>query len=294
MTRCNWNLHTSGDRLKPRKRSRLRIQFGKTFYTFRRWLHWQLHARSYAGSVEPEPLPCKITGHATPFQRKLKDVQPWMLENKVVNLTLASRKISGLVINPGEVFSFWRSVGRPSRSKGYRDGMVLFYGQIQTGIGGGLCQLSNLLFWMFLHSPLTVTQRYRHSFDVSPDDNRTQPFGTGATCVYNYIDLQCINSTPHPVQIMLTMTDTHLEGSLHSNIAQTCKYSVYEKEHCIRRQSWGGYTRHNLIYRKQFRNGQCTADEYLFRNDAIMMYQPFLDHQGGSPRSATEMQTVNA
>ncbi len=295
MIRGNQNQYMSGDKLKPKKRSRLRIQLGKNYYTFRRWFHWQLHADSYARVIEPDPLPYKITGHATPFFRKLKDAQPWMLQNKIVNLSLARRRISGLVINPGETFSFWKSVGRPSRAKGYKDGMVLFYGQIETGPGGGLCQLSNLLFWLFLHSPLTVTQRYRHSFDVSPDDNRTQPFGTGATCVYNYIDLQCINKTPHPVQIMLTMTDTHLEGTLHSTIPSTCKYLVYEKEHCIRQQAWGGYTRHNRIYRKQFRDEQCIADEYLFANDAIMMYQPFLDHlTSGSPPCGAEMQMVNA
>ena len=68
--------------------------------------------------------------------------------------------------------------------------MVLHYGSFQTGIGGGLCQLSNLIYWMTLHTPLTVTERYRHSFDVFPDSRRTQPFGSGATCSYNYLDLQ--------------------------------------------------------------------------------------------------------
>ena len=57
--------------------------------------------------------------------------------------------------------------------------MVLFLGQIGGDIGGGLCQLSNLIFWMTLHTPLTVTERYRHSHDVFPDANRTQPFGSG-------------------------------------------------------------------------------------------------------------------
>ena len=45
--------------------------------------------------------------------------------------------------------------------------------------GGGLCQLSNLIYWMTLHTPLTITERYRHSYDVFPDSNRTQPFGSG-------------------------------------------------------------------------------------------------------------------
>lgn len=50
---------------------------------------------------------------------------------------------------------------------------MLFLGRIGSDVGGGLCQLSNLIFWMTFHTPLTVTERYRHSHDVFPDANRT-------------------------------------------------------------------------------------------------------------------------
>ena len=144
--------------------------------------------------------------------RQLKDVDMWYQRNKVINLKQAIKRLSGITIHPGEIFSYWKLIGKPTKKKGYVDGMVLFYGTFTRGVGGGLCQLSNLIYWATLHTPLTVTERHRHSFDVFPDSSRTQPFGSGATCSYNYLDLQIKNETNQPYQLFLTVTDTHLVG----------------------------------------------------------------------------------
>jgi vancomycin resistance protein VanW len=130
----------------------------------------------------------------------------------VVNLRLAVARMDGLVLAPGETFSYWRLIGKPSRRKGYREGMVLYLGRIGSDIGGGLCQLSNLIFWMTLHTPLTVVERYRHSHDVFPDADRTQPFGSGATCAYPHRDLMIRNDTDQPFQLCLQVGETCLEG----------------------------------------------------------------------------------
>ena len=50
-------------------------------------------------------------------------------------------------------------------------------GEVKTSIGGGICQLANLLYWMALHTPLEVIERHHHSFDPFPDSGRTLPFG---------------------------------------------------------------------------------------------------------------------
>lgn len=55
--------------------------------------------------------------------------------------------------------------------------------------------MTNLIYWMTLHTPLTVAKRWRHGFDVFPDANRTQPFGSGATCSWPILDLQIVNHT---------------------------------------------------------------------------------------------------
>ena len=110
---------------------------------------------------------------------------------------LAAARLDGLTLKPGETLSFWRAVGRPTRRRGYVEGMILRNGRVASGVGGGLCQMTNLLYWMTLHTPLTVTERWRHGYDVFPDSNRTQPFGSGATCAYPHRDLMIRNDTDH-------------------------------------------------------------------------------------------------
>ena len=78
----------------------------------------------------------------------------WLQHNKVRNLELASGRVDGILIAPGETFSFNKVVGNCTRRKGYVEGMKLSNGDAEAGVGGGICQLANLLHWMFLHAPL--------------------------------------------------------------------------------------------------------------------------------------------
>jgi vancomycin resistance protein VanW len=197
---------------RPVPRSPFRIWLGKRYYRLKRYASWYFGGRKFALRRTDERLPYVIFTHRTPLLRRLKDVDMWLQHNKVKNLQIAVRRLNGLILRPGETFSYWRLIGNPTRRKGYVEGMVLFYGQVRTGVGGGLCQLSNLIYWMTLHTPLIVTERHRHSYDVFPDADRTQPFGTGATCAYNYLDLQIYNSTPQVYQLVVELTDTHLVG----------------------------------------------------------------------------------
>ena len=198
-------------------------------------------------------------------------------ENKVKNLKLAVEKLNGTILHPGETFSYWRLIGKPSRRKGYQEGMVLFLGQIGSDVGGGLCQLSNLIFWMTLHTPLTVVERYRHSHDVFPDANRTQPFGSGATCAYPHRDLMIRNDTDQDFQLRVWVGETHLEGEWRSVVPPVVWYDIVEKNACMDQAAWGGYVRHNELYRKCYDcEGTLLGEQFLFANDAIMMYSPLL------------------
>lgn len=273
-------MHNDGH-LKPKKRSKLRLYFGKKYYTYKRYLSWQDPRYAYTRHKDLKLLPHVISSHQTPLFRKLKDVDMWLQENKVNNLRIAAKAIDGTLIYPGETFSYWKTIGKPSQKKGYKEGMVLSYGKVIHGTGGGLCQLSNLIFWTTLHSPLTVTERHRHSYDVFPDSNRSQPFGSGATCVYNYRDLQIKNDTDDLYQIRLCVTNDHLVGQIRSVKEDYFKYAIKEKNHEIKPTLWGQYIRHNEIYREIYDlEGTLVKREDLFANDALMMYDPLLE----SPR----------
>lgn len=264
--------------IKPKRRSELRLFLGAIYYRLMRYWQWFLSSTKFA--LEQEDLsgfPHLIANHQAPLYRKLSNVDMWLQHNKVINLKLAISKLNGIVVRPGETFSFWRLVGLPSRRRGFVDGMVLFNGTVRPGVGGGLCQLSNLIYWITLHSPLTVTERWRHSYDVFPDSDRSQPFGSGATVSYNHIDLQIRNDTRQNFILHVFLTEDSLIGEWRSNESISCTYRVYEKEHAITHEYWGGYVRHNRINREVYNeNGLLIRDEPITDNHAIMMYQPFL------------------
>ncbi|RKD31815.1 VanW family protein [Thermohalobacter berrensis] len=273
-------------KMQPKKRSKLRIVMGQKYYRLKRYLEWYFGNKKYARELLTIKLPYVIFTHRTPLIRKLKDVDMWMQYNKVTNLKIATKKLNGILLYPGETFSYWRLIGKPTKKKGYVEGMNLFYGKIRPSVGGGLCQLSNLIYWMTLHTPLTVTERYRHSYDIFPDVNRTQPFGSGATCVYNYLDLQVYNNTDDIYQLIVYLTDDHLVGEWRAETPNPSKYKVYEKKHWITQEYWGGYMRHNIIYRREYDlNGEIINDDYITENHAIMMYNPLIE---GKPKSVEE------
>ncbi|HQU85666.1 MAG TPA: VanW family protein, partial [Pyrinomonadaceae bacterium] len=149
----------------------------------------------FASEQITENLPFSCKKHQSLLRRRLGNSAPELQENKIQNLKIACPTIDGILIKPRQTFSFWKQLGEATAEKGYVEGMQLSRGEVVRGVGGGLCQLANLLYWMALHTPLEIVERHHHSFDPFPDENRTLPFGSGAGVFYNYIDLRFFNPT---------------------------------------------------------------------------------------------------
>ena len=263
---------------KPIRRRRLRKYVGKRFFILKRWIAWVRNQQKFATEKSKNPLSHSIFIHSSTLLRKLKDVDMKYQVNKITNLQLAIDKIDLVVIKPGQTFSLWYLVGMPTKRRGYLKGLVLNNGKIGYDYGGGLCQLGNLLYWMALHSPLTVTERWRHSYDVFPDVQRKLPFGSGATLSYNYIDLQVTNNTSQNFQFKLHLSENKLHGELLSSKELEHTYEVYEDYHIMQQEPWGGYTRHNRLNRKvNDKQDKILEDIVITENHAIMMYEPFLE-----------------
>ena len=263
---------------KPIKRSKIRVILGKNYYTMKRYMQWYASSKKYSTIKMSEKYPYVVAKHQTLLLRKLKDVDMKLQYNKIENLKIAIKKLNGIVIRPNESLSYWRLIGKPSYKKGYLDGLVLCYnGKFKAGVGGGLCQLSNLIYWLTLHTSLTVVERHRHSHDVFPDINRTQPFGTGATCSYPSLDLQIYNNTDSEYQLVLYLTEEHLVGEWRTRKESIRKYEIYEKEHSITSGLFGGYMRNNIICRRVYDNMGLIKDEYVTENHAYMTYSPYLE-----------------
>jgi hypothetical protein len=134
-------------------------------------------------------------------------------------------------------FASERQVGEATADKGYIEGIQLSRGEVVRGVGGGLCQLANLLYWMALHTPLEIAERHHHSFDPFPDENRTLPFGSGAGVFYNYIDLRFYNPTDLTFQIKLNVAENHLKGAIYSETETPLSFHVFERNHRFLKQS---------------------------------------------------------
>ncbi|HEV7700773.1 MAG TPA: VanW family protein [Pyrinomonadaceae bacterium] len=230
--------------------------------------------RAFASEKATDDLKFTCKKHQSLLRRRLGNSDPELQENKVRNLSLAVPTIDGMLIRPGETFSFWRQVGEATADRGYLEGMQLSRGEVVRGVGGGLCQLSNMLYWMALHTPLEVVERHHHSFDPFPDENRVLPFGSGCGVFYNYIDLRFYNPTDNTFQIRLWLTDDHLKGAVYADRETPHAYHVIEKNHRFIRENERTY-RENEIWREivDRRTGNRLGEEMLVANHAEVKYE---------------------
>ena len=106
---------------------------------------------------------------------------------KVQNLRRATAAVDGIVVPAGEVFSFWRQIGRASRRRGYVVGRMLQQGCLVPAVGGGLCQLSNALYEAALQAGCDIVERHAHSRIVI---GSASALGRDATVAWNYVDLR--------------------------------------------------------------------------------------------------------
>ena len=129
---------------RPVQRSRIRQLLGREFHIARRKISWLRGGKTWAAPVDSLLTAHRKFRHQSLILRPLRGVDLQLQHNKRRNLELAIARIDQVVIQPGETFSFWQRVGRPTRSKGYLDGLVLKQGAISRGPGGGLWRAPRL------------------------------------------------------------------------------------------------------------------------------------------------------
>lgn len=117
-------------------------------------------------------------------------------ENRSHNVALAAQKINGVVLAPGDEFSYNDTVGRRTVANGFRNAPVYENGKSVDGIGGGVCQVSTTLYSAVLYADLGVVSRTNHSLPVS-----YAPLGQDATVADGSIDFKFKNTTDYPVKI---------------------------------------------------------------------------------------------
>lgn len=130
--------------------------------------------------------------------------------SRAVNIALASSRINGLVIQPGESFSFNQAILPRTAANGYVKANVIVNKKYVLGIGGGICQVSSTLYAAMLTAGLPATERHPHSLDVG-----YIPVGMDATISGNALDLRFTNIFDKPIQIQAAADQGTLTISLY-------------------------------------------------------------------------------
>lgn len=116
--------------------------------------------------------------------------------NRTTNLRLASNKINGTVIMPGDTFSYNKIVGERTIAAGYKNASVFENGRIVDGLGGGICQVSTTLYNAVLYANLQIVERTNHMFLAGYADG-----GRDATVAYGSLDFRFKNNRTYPIKI---------------------------------------------------------------------------------------------
>jgi vancomycin resistance protein YoaR len=127
-------------------------------------------------------------------------------KNRGHNIRLVAQYVNGKVLAPGEVFSFNDVVGERSPERGFKPANVYTSGRIETDYGGGICQISSLLYNSALYSGLEIVERLNHQFTVSYVD-----LGTDATVSWGSVDFKFRNNTNYPLKIECYLQDQAVE-----------------------------------------------------------------------------------
>ena len=117
--------------------------------------------------------------------------------NRSTNLKLASDKINGVVVMPGETFSFNKTVGKRTAEAGYKEAAIFSDGQVTNDIGGGICQIVTTLYNTVVQSNLDIVSRRNHMFTTS----YVKP-GMDATVAWGSTDFKFKNLRDYPIKIV--------------------------------------------------------------------------------------------
>jgi vancomycin resistance protein YoaR len=144
------------------------------------------------------------------------------------NVVMATKSINGTVLMPGETFSFNGAVGERTVARGYQEAGVIVGNKVESGLGGGICQVSSTLYNACLKGNLKITERTHHTFPSA-----YVPKGQDATVDYGNIDFRFTNSYSYPLYIEGTTGGGYVSFSIYSDkslAATTCTITndVYE------------------------------------------------------------------
>ncbi len=131
--------------------------------------------------------------------------------DRTVNLTTAANTINGTLIKPGEVFSLNGILGERTAAKGYREAGMILNGRLVKATGGGVSQISTVIYNLAWFSGVALTEHQAHSFYIS-----RYPAGREATVNWPTIDNKWTNTTPYGMLVQMWVSGSQVHGRMWS------------------------------------------------------------------------------
>jgi len=161
--------------------------------------------RTQAGRSTAAARLMGITGLVSTFETFYGGVP-----NRIHNVELVSHLVDGKLIAPGATFSFNQATGDRTAAKGFLEAPVIINGELSTGLGGGVCQVSTTVFNAAYEAGLQITTRTNHALYISH-----YPLGRDATVDYPSVDLKFVNDTQHWLLLRTFVGSSSLVVSLY-------------------------------------------------------------------------------
>ena len=133
--------------------------------------------------------------------------------SRIHNLKVGMSKFNGIILKPGEEFSFDKILGTVEESDGYQAELVIKNGKLERELGGGLCQVSTTVFRAAIMSGLPITERKPHSFPVQ----YYNPQGFDSTIYPGVVDLRFINNTQNHILVQTKVVGSKLSVEIYGS-----------------------------------------------------------------------------
>lgn len=171
-------------------------------------------------------------------------------EERSTNIRLATRQIDGLTIMPGGSFSFNDIVGERTAARGYKVAHVIINAKLDSGLGGGICQVSTTLYNAILRAGILPTERTHHTIPST-----YVPIGMDATVDYGNIDYKFKNTLLYPIYIEGSTAGKQITFNIYTN--SSLKDKSYEIVNNDTPVNVNGKTGHKVkVYRITYENGK--------------------------------------
>lgn len=222
-------------------------------------------------------LPNVVSSHSIKLIKRGPGIDINLQKGKATNIQIAAQTLNHIIIKPGEEFSFWSLVGNTTKRKGYQEGRVIFNEEVVPGIGGGLCNLANLLHLLIVHSPMEITEFHAHSDALDPDKGERKPFANGTSVQYNNQDYRFKNNTDQVMQLRTWVDNEILFGELRSESQFPFTFQIIEENHHFKKEG-DHYYRNSMIYREKLdrKTEEILGKELILKNHSMVMYDPNL------------------